>query len=605
MSFLCASCGEREWHSIPPSTLTADGAGNTVTIPFRATGGTRCARLRDFVQRLLAFGGPGLMIAVGSMDPGNWSTCLAAGAGWRYSHLFIVLVSTLMAMHLQGLATRLGLGSGHDLAQACRNAYSRPVVIALWISAELAMAATDLAEVIGFAVALRLLTGLPSIAGVALAVGDTFILLALPSHAGRVRVLELLCAVLVATIFACFAAELGLARPDGAAVMSGFLPSARMAGPDGALLVAVGIIGATVMPHNLYLHSSLVRTRRVGVEESIGAGADADVKAEAEVEAACGGVGAGDSRTLGSGGGVGASAGAGSTAAAGAGCDMGAFPSAGEGEGRSASNSVQRSRSGTDDSFGAYSMGELAIETSELVGAGDESASRKGEAPSTQEGAATRASAARAAPDGSVGGDSAESVSQAISLGLADTVLSLSLAFVVNSAILIVAGSAFSGPVAAGEMTIEEASSLEGAYRLLAPLVGSAAPILFGVALLASGQSSTLTGTLAGQVVMEGFVNLRMAPWARRLLTRAVAIVPAAIAIAVSGDAGLDKLLVLSQVVLAFQLPFAVVPLVSFATSAKRLGPHAAGRCGSALGWLIALLVVFINIFLVASGGFA
>ena len=507
-------------------------------------------------------------------------------------------------MHLQGLATRLGLGSGHDLAQACRDAYSRPVVIALWISAELAMAATDLAEVIGFAVALRLLTGLPSIAGVALAVGDTFILLALPSHSGRVRVLELLCTVLVGTIFACFAAELGLARPDGAAVMSGFLPSARMAGGDGALLVAVGIIGATVMPHNLYLHSSLVRTRRVGVDESMSADIDVESDAVRVRNGSRGGgstaVGSGSERISPPEGSIAAA-----SAVAGASQDMVASTSAAviTGEGRSASNSIQRSRSGTDDSFGAYSTGELAVETSELFGGGDEFASQKGPASSKQENSAV--SDARAAPDGSVGGDSAEAVSQAISLGLADTVLSLSLAFVVNSAILIVSGSAFSGPVAAGEMTIEEASSLEGAYRLLAPLVGGAAPVLFGVALLASGQSSTLTGTLAGQVVMEGFVNLRMAPWARRLLTRAVAIVPAAIAIAVSGDAGLDKLLVLSQVVLAFQLPFAVVPLVSFATSSKRLGPHAAGVCGSIVGWLIALLVVVVNIFLVASGGFA
>jgi Mn2+/Fe2+ NRAMP family transporter len=516
------------------------------------------------------------------MDPGNWSTCLAAGSGWRYSHLFIVFASTLMAMHLQCLATRLGLGSGHDLAQACRDAYSRPVVIALWISAELAMAATDLAEVIGFAVAFRLLTGLPTAAGVALAVGDTFILLALPSHSGRVRVLEILCAVLVATIFACFAAELALAKPDGAEVMSGFLPTARVVGADGALLVAVGIIGATVMPHNLYLHSSLVRTRRVGVDAS----ADANVDVVSRVEDV--GVERGDES---------APTTADSVTGSGLQTAPGAL-SAKAADSAGIENSTQlRSRAGTDDSFGAHSTGEFAAETTGFVRA-------QINVPCATQAAESSEGKSRSMPSGSIGGDSAEAVAQAISLGIADTILSLSLAFIVNASILIVAGSAFSGPIAKGEMTIEEASSLEGAYRLLAPLVGGAAPVLFGVALLASGQSSTLTGTLAGQVVMEGFVNLRITPWARRLITRAVAIIPAAITIAVSGDAGLDRLLVLSQVVLAFQLPFAVVPLVSFATSKKRVGPHAAGMCGTAFGWLIALIVICVNLYLVSAAGF-
>jgi Mn2+/Fe2+ NRAMP family transporter len=450
-----------------------------------------------------------------------------------------------MAMLLQGFATRLGLASGRDLSQACRDAFPRPFALFLWLSAELAMVATDLAEVIGFAVALSLLTGLPTAFGVGAAVLDTFILLALPSHAGRVRTLEIICALLVAVIFGCFATELALAHPPAADVLSGFLPSGKALGGDGALLVAIGILGATVMPHNLYLHSALVRTRVVGTDDS--APTNSNVQENAAPEA----------------------------------------PSNGAPSSCMDDAAAQRSRASSHDFLKST---PVASELPAVLPPGQEEKISV-ESEGIIDGLSIRDASSPRADDAAV--------SESISLGLADTAISLSLAFIVNASILIVAGSAFSGPVAAGEMSAEEAGSLSGAYRLLAPALGAAAPTIFGVALLASGQSSTLTGTMAGQVVMEGFLDWRLKPWIRRLITRGLAIIPAAITVAVAGDSGLDRLLVLSQVVLSFQLPFAVVPLVYFVSSRKYVGAHAAGPVSTVLGWLIALFVITINLMLV------
>lgn len=447
-------------------------------------------------------------------------------------------------MLLQGFATRLGLASGRDLSQACRDAFPRPFALFLWLSAELAMVATDLAEVIGFAVALSLLTGLPTAFGVGAAVLDTFILLALPSHAGRVRTLEIICALLVAVIFGCFATELALAHPPAVDVLSGFLPSGKALGGDGALLVAIGILGATVMPHNLYLHSALVRTRVVGTEDS--APTNSNVLENAAPERPSNGA------------------------------PSPCLDDATSQRSRASSHDFLKSTPAASEQPTSVPQGQeekISFESEERI---DDLSIRDASSP--------RADAA---------------VSESISLGLADTAISLSLAFIVNASILIVAGSAFSGPVAAGEMSAEEAGSLSGAYRLLAPALGAAAPTIFGVALLASGQSSTLTGTMAGQVVMEGFLDWRLKPWIRRLITRGLAIIPAAITVAVAGDSGLDRLLVLSQVVLSFQLPFAVVPLVYFVSSRKYVGAHAAGPVSTILGWLIALFVITINLMLV------
>ena len=534
---------------------------------------------------------------------GNWSTCLAAGASWGYAHLFVVLFSTLMAMLLQGFATRLGLASGRDLSQACRDAYPRPLAMWLWISAELAMVATDLAEVIGFAVALALLTGLPTGVGVGVAVLDTLILLALPAHAGRVRTLELICALLVAVIFACFATELGLAKPPADQVLSGFLPNSRALGGDGALLVAIGILGATVMPHNLYLHSALVRTRIVG--------GDDDITSEITT--------ADDNDTK---GGVTATALTAAPVAVVAVAEKLDTDTAPENKtttsamvsamrlqslAQQASPGAPSSDQDTDAQRSrANSSSDFLTDISVAV-SGKEGMVVTASVPGVGAGAFSGASdtgltaVEEAAPMVSLTPRENLAIQESITLGLVDTAVSLSLAFVVNSAILIVAGAAFSGPVSEGLMSAEEAGSLSGAYRLLAPALGVAAPTIFGVALLASGQSSTLTGTMAGQVVMEGFLDIKMAPWLRRLLTRALAIIPAAATVALAGDKGLDRLLVLSQVVLSFQLPFAVVPLVSFASSKKMLGNHAAGPIATSLGWIAALFIIGINIALVVN----
>ena len=546
--------GPRAWHAHPAPlpSLGDGGACPPVYIPLAqgsAPRGGPCPLQRDFCARLLRFSGPGVLVCVGYMDPGNWATGLRAGAGWGYAHLFIVLLSSTIGMFLQVLTVRLGVAGKRDLAQACRDALPRPLALALWLSAELAMAATDLAEVIGFAVAFQLLTGLPVWAGVALSTGDTLLLFLLPSGAGlRQRIVEGLSLLLVLVIALAFAVLLGLARPPPGQVLAGYLPSAQLFRGEG-LLVALGILGATVMPHNLYLHSAMVRLRVVGSAPEEGGG-------EAE--------------------------GAEGDAAAGASREEGAL---------------------LPPSAAALAAG---------AGRGAQAPSLSLRAPSSDGAALEEGSAAAAAPSATALGPPHPPptldpcVTQTIELGAWDAVLSLASAAAVNSAIVIVASASFHAGVEGGAVALEDAGSLQGAYRLLAPALGPASSVLFATALLASGQSSTFTGTMAGQVVMEGFLELRLPTWVRRLVTRSVAIVPAALTAALAGESGLNYLLVCSQVILSFQLPFAIVPLVAFVGSRERLGPYAASPCVAGLGWAVCALVIGLNCFMLlqlAAGG--
>ncbi len=401
-----------------------------------------------FWRKLLAFSGPGYLVAVGYMDPGNWATDLAGGSAYGYTLLSVIFVSNLMAILLQALCARLGIATGRDLAQACRDHYSRPVVIGLWLFCEVAIAACDLAEVIGSAIALNLLFHLPLTAGVCVTALDVLIVLFLQHHG--FRFLEAVVVALILTIAGCFLAELVFSRPEFAAVLGGFIPRAEIVRNPGMLYVAIGILGATVMPHNLYLHSSIVQTRKYE-------------------------------------------------------------PSAG------------------------------------------------GKA-------------------------------EAIKFATIDSTTALMFALFINAAILVVSAATF---FRAGRHDVAE---IQDAYKLLSPMLGvGAAGTIFALALLASGQNSTLTGTLAGQIVMEGFLNLRLRPWLRRLLTRALAIVPAVICTVLYGPGGTAKLLILSQVVLSLQLPFAVVPLIVFTSDRKKMGPFASPRWLQAAGWLTAAVIVVLN----------
>ena len=403
-------------------------------------------------RRAWAFSGVGMMVAVGYMDPGNWATDLAAGAGWGYALLFVILLSNLMAMLLQHLSVRLGIVADRDLAQACRDHYPRSVSLMLWIACEVAIAACDMAEVIGSAIALQLLFGVPLVWGIVITAADVMLILLLQRRG--FRILEAFVAALVFTIGACFAYELWAARPDAGGILHGFLPTARILSDPAMLYVAIGILGATVMPHNLYLHSSIVQTR--------------------------------------------------------------AYP---------------RTEDGKRD---------------------------------------------------------------ALRLATIDSTASLGFAFFVNAAILVTAAAAFHGT------PNQDVADIHQAYDLLTPVLGaSLASTLFAVALLASGQNSTLTGTLAGQVVMEGFLELRLPPWARRMVTRLVAIVPAAVVAAAWGDAGVGKLLVLSQVILAMQLPFAVVPLITFTSSRAKMGDFAIRGWMRVAAWGSAITVIGLNLLLV------
>ena len=401
-------------------------------------------------RKVLAFAGPGYLVAVGYMDPGNWATDLAGGSAFGYTLLSVVLLSNLMAVLLQGLASKLGIVTGRDLSQACRDSYSRPISIALWLLCELAIAACDLAEVIGSAIALNLLFHLPLAVGVVVTSLDVLVILLL-QHRGF-RSLEALVITLVATVGLCFLFELFLSRPDLGAVARGFVPSPEILKNGQMLYLAVGILGATVMPHNLYLHSSIVQTRRY--EES--------------------------------------------------------------------------------------------------------AAGRR----------------------------------EAVRFAFIDSTLALTFALFINAAILIVSAATFHR---AGHHDVAE---IQQAYHLLTPLLGAGASTMFALALLASGQNSTITGTLAGQIVMEGFLDLRLRPWVRRLITRAIAIVPAAIVAILYGATGTTALLILSQVILSLQLSFAVIPLVSFTSDRAKMGALVNPPWLKALAWLTALVIALLNAWL-------
>ena len=401
-------------------------------------------------RKMLAFAGPGYLVAVGYMDPGNWATDLAGGSRFGYALLSVILISNLMAVLLQGLASKLGIVTGRDLAQACRDHYSTPVVWALWLLCEVAIAACDLAEVIGSAIALNLLFGISLPIGVAITGLDVLLLLYLQNKG--VRILEALVITLVATVGICFAFELVLARPDMAGVMRGFIPTTDIISDREKLYIAIGILGATVMPHNLYLHSSIVQTRRY-----------------------------------------------------------------------------------------------------EQTSAGKR---------------------------------------EAVRYAFVDSTIALSFALFINAAILIVAAASFH---TTGNQGVAE---IQDAYKLLTPLLGAGASTMFALALLASGQNSTLTGTLAGQIVMEGFLNIRIRPWLRRLITRLIAIVPAVIVAIVSGESGTARLLILSQVILSLQLSFAVFPLVMFTSSKLKMGEFVNPAWMKVLAYLVATVIASLNVWL-------
>ncbi len=411
----------------------------------------RVPRGASFWRKALAFSGPGYMVAVGYMDPGNWASDLAGGARFGYALVSVILISNLMAILLQSLALKLGIVTGRDLAQACRDHYSRPVSFALWILCEVAIAACDLAEVIGSAIALNLLFGIPLLWGVCLTAVDVLAILLL-QHRGF-RYLEAFVVVLVATIGACFAIELFLARPDFGGVARGLVPTTEILRNPAMLYIAIAILGATVMPHNLYLHSSIVQTR--------GIGSDAASKREA------------------------------------------------------------------------------------------------------------------------------------IRFATLDSTIALLFAFFINAAILILAAATFH---TSGNQSVADISD---AYHLLTPLLGTtAASVLFAVALLASGQNSTITGTLAGQIVMEGFLDIRLPAWLRRMITRLIAIIPAIIVTAIYGERGTASLLILSQVILSLQLSFAVVPLVQFTCDRAKMGAFANRRWVAGAAWLVTIVIVGLNAWL-------
>ncbi len=402
-----------------------------------------------FWKKLFAFMGPAYLISVGYMDPGNWATDIAGGSQFGYQLLWVLLMSNLMALLLQSLSARLGLVRGLDLAQASRVTYPRAINFFNWILAEIAIAACDLAEVIGMAIGLQLLFNIPLLAGVSITVLDTLLILLLQKNG--IRKMEAFILALVATIGFAFIAELIFSKPDSAEMLKGFIPSIPN---DGALYIAIGIIGATVMPHNLYLHSSLVQTRKI-----------------------------------------------------------------------------------------------------------------------------------KRTPEG---------VKEAIKFNFIDTGIALNMALFVNAAILILAASAF---FTNGNF---EVSEIQDAYHLLEGVLGTRfAPLLFAIALIAAGQSSTLTGTLSGQIVMEGYLNLRIQPWLRRLITRMIAIIPAFLVIYFFGEGATGELLILSQVMLSLQLGFAVIPLIHLTSDKKQMGKFANKMWVKICAWLVAVVIVGLNAKLV------
>ena len=401
-----------------------------------------------FWRKMLAFSGPGYLVAVGYMDPGNWATDLAGGSAFGYTLLSVILLSNLMAILLQSLCAKLGIVTGRDLAQACRDHYSKPTAIGLWILCEIAICACDLAEVIGSAIALNLLFGIPLMWGVCITALDVLAVMYLQNKG--FRWIEALVITLIVTIGACFLAEIIFSRPSLSGVLSGFLPRAEILKNTQMLYVAIGILGATVMPHNLYLHSSIVQTRK-------------------------------------------------------------------------------------------YEQTE-------------------------------------------------EGKREAIKFATIDSTTALMCALFINAAILIVSAATF---YSRGN---HEVAEIQDAFRLLSPMLGvPLASGVFALALLASGQNSTLTGTLAGQIVMEGFLNIRLRPWLRRLITRAIAIVPAVIITALYGEGGTAKLLVLSQVILSMQLSFAVVPLILFTSDRHKMGSFANPMWVNVLAWTTAVIIIILN----------
>ena len=401
-----------------------------------------------FWRKLLAFSGPGYLVAVGYMDPGNWATDLAGGSQFGYTLLSVILISNLMAILLQALCAKLGIVTGRDLAQACRDHYSKPVAIVLWLLCEVAICACDLAEVVGSAIALNLLFGVPLVWGVCITALDVMVILFLQNKG--FRYLEALVVTLILTIGGCFLAEIIFTKPDIIAVLGGFAPRFEIITNPAMLYVAIGILGATVMPHNLYLHSSIVQTRKY-----------------------------------------------------------------------------------------------------------------------------------EPTPEGK---------REAIKFATIDSTVALMFALFINAAILIVSAAAFHG----GGQKVEE---IQDAHKLLSPVLGvTVASTLFAIALLASGQNSTLTGTLAGQIVMEGFLNIRLRPWLRRLITRLIAIVPAIIVIGIYGEEKTTDMLVMSQVVLSLQLSFAVIPLILFTSDRRKMGEFVNPPWVKILAWLTAGTIVILNV---------
>ena len=406
---------------------------------------------KGFWRKMLAYAGPGYLVSVGYMDPGNWATDLAGGAKFGYALLSVILLSNLMAILLQSLCVRLGVVTGRDLAQACRDYFSPRVSFLLWILCEIAISACDLAELVGSAIGLQLLFGTPLVWGVCITALDVMMVLFLQGKG--FRYIEALVITIIAIIGGCFIAEIIFAKPDAGGVLLGYVPKLEILQNQAMLYIAVGILGATVMPHNLYLHSSIVQTR-----------------------------------------------------------------------------------------------------------AWQETSEKKWEA---------------------------------IKFGTIDSTVALSIALFINSAILILSAATFhfSG--------YQEVAEIQDAYKLLSPVLGvGSASAIFAFALLASGQNSTLTATLAGQIVMEGFLNFRLRPWLRRLVTRLIAIVPALIVIILFGEGSTTNLLVFSQVILSLQLPFAVIPLVMFTSNQRLMGEFVNPFWLKAVAWLVASIIVGLNSWL-------
>lgn len=401
----------------------------------------------------MAFMGPGSLVAVGYVDPGNWATSIAAGSRYGYTLLSVVLLSSILAMMFQEISARLGIATNMDLAQATRATVSKPVAFFLWILTELAIMATDIAEVIGSALALNLLFRIPLIVGVVITTADVFLLLLLQKKG--FRWIESIVAVLMFSIFGIFFYEMLMSSPSWGPLLEGYLPSAQIVSDHGMLFLSLGILGATVMPHNLYLHSSIIQSR-----------------------------------------------------------------------------DYERTEAGKKE---------------------------------------------------------------AVKFAKIDSILSLSGAFIINSLILIVGAAAFHG-------VNKNVGALEDAYKLLGPTLGAAAASsLFAVALLFSGQNSTITGTLSGQIVMEGFIHLRMKPWLRRMITRLLAIIPVFVVTLVAGESGTEKLLIWSQVILSLQLPFALIPLLKITSDKSKMGSFVNSRLQKVLAWTATFVIIVLNIFLVVS----